>query len=470
MGFRLSSTKDLAIPVHPDLIEMIPIDRLRGYDRNARTHSKKQIRQLADAIRRFGFTNPILVDDAGMILAGHGRVEAAKLLGMADLPCRRLSGMTEAEKRAYILADNKLALNAGWDEDLLAGEIKFILEDPELDISLTGFSVAEIDMLVDTAETGQSPGDDRDDVLPVPVLGFVVTRLGDVWQLGSHRLVCGDARDDDTYRKLMRGLSHDWEKAQLIFTDPPYNVPVGGHVTSSKTISHREFVMASGEMSSAEFVQFLRTTCQRLCEWSIDGSIHFICMDWRHIDELSAAGKGLYFELKNIIAWVKDAAGMGSFYRSRHEFIFVYKNGTAPHINAFELGQHGRSRSNVWQYRGITTPTREARDELAMHPTVKPVAMVADALKDCSQRGGIVLDPFCGSGTILIAAQKTGRRARAAELDPGYCDTAIRRWQAFAKDDAVLISTGETFDQVQQRRQAAAEDEAAATAATPSAA
>ena len=246
--------------------------------------------------------------------------------------------------------------------------------------------------------------------------------------------------------------------AQMVFTDPPYNVRIKGNVSSSD--HHREFPMASGEMSEEAFVAFLQTAFQRLASWSCDGSIHFICMDWRHVDEISAAGRAVYAELKNLIVWVKDNAGMGSFYRSRHELIFAFKNGGAPHINAFELGQTGRYRTNVWNYRGVTSPTKDARKELALHPTVKPVAMVADAIKDCSRRGGIILDPFCGSGTILIAAQKTGRRARAIERDPLYCDTAIRRWQLFAHDDAVLASTGETFDQVAARRQASAHVEA----------
>lgn len=453
-GRRLPRTHSLpAIKTYGDRIAMTAIGRLKPYPKNARTHSRKQIGQIADSIKRFGFTNPVLVDDAGMILAGHGRVEAARLLGMKEVPCLALSSMTEAEKRAYVLADNKLALNAGWDEDILAGELDLILADVgEIDIGITGFSVAEIDMLLEPAETGPSPQDDRDDQLPSVVASAPVSRPGDVWQLGDHRLACGDARDDEVYRTLMSAGDGSTDLAQMVFTDPPYNVPIRGNVSSSDR--HREFPMASGEMSGHEFTAFLQAAFQRLAAWSCDGSIHFICMDWRHIDEIGAAGRPVYAELKNVIVWVKDNAGMGSFYRSRHELIFAFKNGAAPHINAFELGQTGRYRTNVWNYRGVTSPTRQSREELALHPTVKPVAMVADAIKDCSRRGGIILDPFCGSGTILIAAQKTGRRARAIELDPLYCDTAVCRWQLFARDDAVLIATGETFDEVATRRRA----------------
>lgn len=441
---------------HGDRLELIPTVRLKPYPRNARIHSKKQIRQIADSMKRFGFTNPVLIDDNDMILAGHGRVEAARLLGMDAVPCLRLSSMSAAEKRAYVLADNKLALNAGWDDGILTGELELILGDVgDIDVGITGFSVVEIDTLLDSAETGQTPQDDGDDALSEPA-PFAVSRRGDVWQLGDHRLVCGDARDEDVYRTLMSSERGDGvERARMVFTDPPYNVRIRGNVSSSN--GHREFVMASGEMSQDAFVAFLTAAFRQMATWSEDGSIHFVCMDWRHMDEISAAGRAVFSELKNLIVWAKDNAGMGTFYRSRHELIFAFKNGTAPHINAFELGQSGRYRTNVWNYRGITSPTKESRQALELHPTVKPVAMVADALKDCSRRGNIVLDPFCGSGTILVAAQKTGRRARAIELDPFYCDTSIRRWQDFARDDAVLAATGETFDEVAARRGTEAE-------------
>lgn len=452
------------IKTYGERIEMIPAVRLKPYPHNARTHSKKQIGQIAESMRRFGFTNPVLIDDGDMILAGHGRVKAAKLIGMDAVPCLRLSSMSAAEKRAYVLADNKLALNAGWDDDILAGELELILGDVgEIDIGITGFSVAEVDTLLATAETGQTPQDERDDTLPEPV-PLAVSRPGDIWRLGNHRLACGDARDDEVYRALMStGRDGGAERAQMVFTDPPYNVRIRGNVSSSN--GHREFVMASGEMSQDAFVAFLISAFRAMAAWSEDGSIHFVCMDWRHMDEISAAGRAAFCELKNLIVWAKDNAGMGTFYRSRHELIFAFKNGTAPHINAFELGQNGRHRTNVWNYRGVTSPTKESREALQLHPTVKPVAMVADALKDCSRRGGIVLDPFCGSGTILIAAQKTGRRARAIELDPSHCDTAIRRWQLFARDDAILAATGETFDEVAARRKSEPEAPSCAEAA-----
>src|SRR5918993_1520822 len=394
----------------PDAVEFIPIASLRPWARNARTHSKKQAKQIAASIERFGFTNPVLVDEANQIIAGHGRVAAAKLLGLETVPCLRIETMSPADKRAYVLADNKLALNAGWAEEILAEELKGLLaEDLGFDITLTGFSIPEIDGLAEGLAP-EEPGCPEEDVLPAEAPACC--RVGDLWQLGPHRLMCGNSLDPEVMATLMAG-----ERAQMVFTDPPYNVPIQGHVGGSGAIQHREFAMASGEMTRPEFISFLRTTFERLVEASTDGSIHFVCMDWRHMGEMLAAGEGLYSELKNLIVWAKDNGGMGTFYRSRHELIFAFKNGTAPHINSFELGQHGRYRTNVWSYRGVNTLRAGRMEELSLHPTVKPVQMIADAIKDVSQRGAVVLDPV-------------------------YCDRIITRWEAYAKDDAELIACG----------------------------
>ncbi len=418
-------------------LHQLKVSNLRPHPRNARTHSKKQIKQLAASIEEFGFTNPILVDNQNTILAGHGRVEAAKLLGIHDVPCVRLEHMTEAQKRAYVLADNKLALNAGWDEDLLAEELGELLKlDLDFDIDITGFSIAEVDNLIE-GSTPIEDGDPIDDLLPEAASVLNRCREGDIWQLGPHRLICGNSLDPGTVTQLMDG-----EKARMVFTDPPYNVPIYGHVGGSGKIKHREFAMASGEMSQETFISFLTAACQNLADHSHDGSIHFICMDWRHMAELLAAGNSVYDELKNLIVWAKDNGGMGTFYRSRHELIFAFKKGSGPHINTFELGQHGRYRTNVWEYRGVNTLKTGRMDELALHPTVKPVQMIADAIKDVSGRNDIVLDLFGGSGSSLIAADKTGRRAFLCELDPIYCDTIIARWEAYAKDEAEQIACG----------------------------
>jgi DNA modification methylase len=422
-------------------IEYQAVSALKPRDSNPRTHSKKQIAQIAKAIRRFGFTNPVLVDDRNGIVAGHGRIEAAKTIGLTQVPTVRLSDMGDAEIRAYVIADNKLAENAGWDRNLLGLELQYLTElDIDFDVTLTGFELPEIDILIGEL----SPDNDNDpaDELVAPAPGPAVTRPGDIWQIGQHRLICGDSTKPETYEALLGE-----ERAQMVFTDPPYNVPVSGHVGGLGAIQHREFAMASGEMSEAEFTAFLGSVFRHLAAYSADGAIHFQCMDWRHVGEMLAAGNAAYSELKNICVWAKNNGGMGSLYRSQHEFVFVFKSGTAPHINNIELGKHGRYRTNVWNYAGVNSFGGD-RSDLNMHPTVKPVAMVADAIRDCSHRKGIVLDAFVGSGTTLIAAEKTGRRAYGIEIDPQYCDVTIRRMRSVCGVQTILEATGESFDQV----------------------
>lgn len=416
-------------------IEYIPTGALRPYARNARTHSRKQIRQIADSIQQFGFTNPILIDKDNTVLAGHGRLAAAQLAGLREVPCVRLEHMTPTQRRAYVIADNKLALNAGWDEEILAEELEALLTlDSAFDISATGFSIAEVDSLID-GRANEEDGNPADDVVPEHIPRRC--RPGDIWQLGRHRLICGDSLDPAIIDLLMEG-----SKARMVFTDPPYNVPIDGHVSGLGQVKHREFAMASGEMSREQFTVFLRSAFQQLVRHSLDGAIHFVCMDWRHMTEMLTASEGVYAELKNLIVWAKDNGGMGTFYRSRHELIFAFKVGTAPHTNSFELGQHGRYRTNVWEYRGVNTLKAGRNEELALHPTVKPIQMIADAIKDVSGRGEIVLDLFGGSGSTLIAAHKTGRTAYLCELDPLYCDRIIARYEAFAKDEAECLACG----------------------------
>jgi DNA modification methylase len=411
---------------------------------NPRTHSKKQIAQIANAIRRFGFTNPVLIDDANGIIAGHGRLEAAKTVGLNQVPTVRLSAMSEAEVRAYVIADNRLAENAGWDRTLLGLELQYLTElEIDFDVTVTGFDLPDIDLLIGELSLA-AEGDDPADAVVEVAAGPAISRPGDIWQIGSHRLICGDATQLDTYQRLL-GTA----RAQMVFTDPPYNVPVAGHVGGLGSIQHREFAMASGEMSQAEFTGFLRSVFGHLAAFSVDGSIHFQCMDWRHVPEILAAGTAAYADLKNICVWAKNNGGMGSLYRSQHEFVFVFKSGTAPHINNIELGKHGRYRTNVWNYAGVNS-FGEDRSDLTLHPTVKPVAMVADAIRDCSHRRGIVLDAFVGSGTALIAAEKTGRRGYGIEIDPAYCDVAIRRLRAVCGLEAVLVASGRTFAEAEQ--------------------
>ncbi|MFO1015077.1 MAG: DNA methyltransferase [Caulobacteraceae bacterium] len=427
-----------------------PIDprALRPYARNARRHSKKQLKQIADSIRRFGFTNPVLVSDDGEIIAGHGRVEAAKLLGLASVPSLKLSHLTPEERRAYVIADNKLALNAGWDQEMLAIELQALI-DLDFDVELTGFSLAEVDLTLDAARDADPSAPDAgpEDDIP-PMAPTAVTRIGDLWRLGRHRLLCGDARNAADYKLLLGD-----EPVDVVFTDPPYNVPIDGHVTGLGRIRHREFAMGVGEMSEPAFTAFLAETLGNAAAVCRDGAIAFVCMDWRHVAELLAAGRVVFSELKNLCVWNKTNGGMGTFYRSKHELVCVFKVGQGAHINSFGLGDTGRYRTNVWDYPGISSLGAEAKAEtLGMHPTVKPTALVADAIRDCSRRGQVVLDPFAGSGTTLIAAESCGRLARVIEYDPLYCDVIIRRWENLTGKCAELVSDGQSFDAVAEAR------------------
>jgi DNA modification methylase len=437
--------------MHNLAIEQTPISVLRPRAYNARTHSKRQIRPIADSIKRFGFCNAILVDDDLTILAGHGRVAAAQLLKLEFVPTVRLSHLSEADKRAYVIADNRLAEKSGWDRNLLALELQELI-DIGFEVELTGFETPEIDLLLDEGleASGQTPS--AEDQLPNKSKAPPTSRLGDLWALGKHRLLCADARDPARYTELLGGKSAD-----LICTDPPYNVPIEGHVSGRGRSRHAEFAMASGEMSEPEFTEFLKTTLGAAVDASRDGALHFVFMDWRHLFELLTAGRALYDDFLNLCVWNKNNGGMGSFYRSKHELIAVFKVGTASHINNIELGRYGRNRTNVWDYAGVNTFKAGRLDELAMHPTVKPVALVADVLKDASRRGDLVLDPFAGSGTTVIAAEKTGREAYALEIDPAYTDVTVQRWQSYTGKPALLAVSGLTFEELAEQRNSASD-------------
>jgi DNA modification methylase len=417
------------------------IEDLKPSTRNPRTHAKKQVAQLRNSILQFGFTAPILVDDQDNIIAGHGRYLAATELGLEQVPVIVISGLSDAKKRALALADNKIALNSGWDRELLAAELSQLgaaLAADHLDVDITGFEPVEIDALMgDLIDPEADPADQAPQLRATPV-----SKRGDVWQLGGHRLGCGDSAADPDLRALMGD-----QRAAMVFADPPYNVAISSVVGRGK-IKHREFDVASGEMSSAQYPTFLARHFGLLAHYAAAGALHYICMDWRHLREVLAAGDTAFGPLVNLIVWAKTNAGQGSFYRSQHELILLFRSGAGPHLNNIELGRHGRSRANVWTYAGVNAFRAGRLDELAIHPTVKPVALVADAMRDCTRRGDIVLDPFMGSGTTLLAAERVGRRAYGLEIDPLYVDAAIRRWQAFTRRDAMLTTTGQTFDEV----------------------
>ena len=448
---RRSSSPSTAIDTasrrfwHPK-IELWPLKRLRPSKPNARTHPKKQRDKLLGVVRQCGFINPILVDKHGTIISGNLRKEVAELTGMREVPVIQITHLTDLEKRALALAENRIALDAGWDRETLAaelGELAVLLPEAEIDLSITGFDIAETDLIVaDHSERSEQSEEDN-----LPEAGPPVSRLGDLWVMGKHRLSCADAREPASYDALMRG-----DTAMMVFTDVPYNVSIRTHARGRSRAAFDEFAMASGEMSDRTYQRFLERTMGEAAAVCIDGSIAYWCIDWRHVRPMLEAGEVVFSELKNIIVWVKSNGGQGSFYRSQHELICVFKKGKAAHANSFELGQHGRSRTNVWHHPGVNTFKSGRREELDAHPTVKPVRLVADAMLDCSRLGSIVLDSFMGSGTTIIAGETVGRRVYGLELDPRYVDVAVRRWQLFAGRDAVLEASGETFAEVEAAR------------------
>lgn len=395
-----------------------PVSTLIPDPRNARTHSKRQIDQIEMSIKAFGFTNPILADPEGHVIAGHGRLQAARAMGLAEVPTITLSGLSEVQKRSLRIADNKIALNAGWDMEILQQELGELASiDVDIDPTLTGFSTGEIDVIL------ASVADPDDEVIPA-VPAAPRTKPGDIWILGDHRVGCGDGRD----ARFLQRVIGNGTLVDAAFLDPPYNVRIGGHAVSAG--SHREFAMASGEMSEAEFRSFLTDTLGAAARVSRDGAVHFICMDWRHMESVTAVGSTIYGEQLNLCIWNKSNAGMGSLYRSKHELIFIYRVGMAAHLNMVELGRHGRNRTNVWDYASVNSMRGSRRDDLALHPTVKPTGLVADAIQDVTRRGDLLLDLFLGSGTTLMAAERTGRRFCGIDIDPAYVDVAIERWSA----------------------------------------
>jgi DNA modification methylase len=342
---------------------------------------------------------------------------------------------------AFLIADNRLTENSSWDERMLGEQLKILSElKLDFDLEAIGFEVPEIDLLIDGLNT--VPEADPDDRLP-EISESAISVLGDLWQLGKHRVLSGNSLLAASYERLM-----DRAKADLVITDPPYNVVIDGHATGICKIHHREFGMASGEMNSAEFTDFLRRAMLAARAHSIAGSLAYYFMDWRHMTEILSAGQQVYSELLNLCVWAKSNGGMGSFYRSAHELVFLFKNGTGSHRNNVQLGKFGRYRTNVWNYPGANSFSRSDSEGnlLALHPTPKPVALIADAIKDCTARGDPVLDPFLGSGTAVIAAERSGRQCYGLELDPLYVDTIIRRWQRQTKLEAVHVETGETFN------------------------
>jgi DNA modification methylase len=401
--------------------------------RNARVHPEQQIEQISRSIDQFGFNNPVLVDGQNNVLAGEGRVKAARRLGLQRIPVLKIEHLNSAEKRAFVLADNKLAEGSGWSRDILTLELQE-LADLDFNLELTGFNPGEIEALLG----GQDPAEEEaDEIYPEYESSHAVTQRGDCWRAGPHLLVCGDARDPATYKRLMAG-----EKAAYAITDPPYNIRIDRHAVGHGRVHYREFAFASGEMNQTDFTTFLSDVFRQIRHHTAPGAICAAFMDWRHMPEMLVAGQTNFVELKNLCVWVKPSGGLGSFYRSRHELAFVWKCSRGKHVNNFELGQHGRTRTNVWEYTAGSVKAAGAQGD---HPTPKPVGLIADAIRDCSRRDDLVLDPLSGGGTILLAAERTGRAARAIEIDPRYCDLAIRRWQTRTGQSAIHVDSGASF-------------------------
>jgi DNA modification methylase len=416
--------------------QLVSVGSCKPLGRDTHKHPPQQVRKLAASIEQFGFVFPILINAERRVVAGWGLVLAAKQLGLTEVPAISLTDLSDPKLRALRLALNRIPEDSGWDRQALTLEFSEILElAPQLDLEITGFEMGEIDVLLN------GDGLDEEDELP-PTDGATapVSRIGDLWLMGQHCLLCGDALLAESCVRVL-----GTETADMVFTDPPYNVPIDGNVSGSGAVRHDEFAMGSGELSRAEYESFLRTALGHAAHWSTDRAIHFVCMDWRHQREVLSAGDQIYSELKALCVWNKSNAGMGSLYRSKHELIFVFKVGKGPHINNVALGRYGRYRTNVWDYVSQSALNGTSKSKLALHPTVKPVAMIADAIRDCSNRGGLILDPFGGAGTTLIAAERTGRRARLIEIDPRFVDITIERWQRLTGGIARHAESGRPF-------------------------
>jgi hypothetical protein len=415
--------------------------KLKPNPNNARDHTPRQVRQIAESLKAFQFNAPILADREDMIIAGHGRWLAAKLLGWAEVPVIRLADLTPEQVKAYAIADNRLTDNSVFNERQLALHLK-ALSELDLDFSLeaTGFTIGEIDLRIEGLDEGGSDPDPDDEPLPP---GPSVCRSGDLFLLGDHRLLNGSALEPASYDLLLEG-----ELADGAFLDPPYGGSIQGYLARKGRQRHREFVQGSVAMTPAELAAFLNRAAQLVAEYSTDRSVAFWCMDFRHLETMLAAGRLAYAELLNLCVWAKDKGGMGALYRSAHELVLVYRKGREGHRNNVQLGRFGRNRTNVWSYPGANQFVRASGDAdlLSQHPTPKPVELVADALLDVTARRDLILDVFLGSGTTLIACERVGRRCRGLELDPLYIDLAIRRWQRLTGEDAIHAASGRPFN------------------------
>lgn len=424
-----------------------PISSLKGMNK-VRKCETAQVERIVKSLKRFGQCAPVIIRADGAIVDGATMVEAAKQLGFTEIDCVVLEHLTDDETRGLRVTLNKVATLGQFDLSELSIELTELLE---IDTSLIdiAFTMPEIDIIthVGVAANDDEKGEGDDDDLPPTPAAAVVSRKGDVWELGKHRVICGDSLAAETYATLMAGAS-----ASAIICDPPYNCAISGFVTSNK--AHKEFAMAAGEMSDSEFDSFLTTFLAVSKGYAKKGSLVYACIDWRTCHQLVGAGKAAGLRHVNTLVWNKGTGGMGSLYRSAHEMIPVFCNGDKPHTNNIELGKHGRDRTNVLSYAGANRKGSSANKMLGKHPTPKPVELIADLMLDCTQVGDIVLDPFLGSGTMIIAAEKTKRIGYGVELDPGYVDLIVRRWEEHTGKQAVHADSGLSFEQLAAERAA----------------
>jgi len=423
------------------------ISNLRPHPDNPRTHDRAQRRKLKKLIGKLGLGAPPVIDENCTILAGHARTAVGKELGMTEILVIQIFGLSEAKKRAYVIADNRAALDAGWNRkrlSLIIPELTVMLAEEELTIDeATGFEIVEIDKL--KSDFAATP-DPIDDVELPDRTDPIISAIGDLFSLGEHRLLVADAREQRSFECLMGS-----EKADVAILDAPYNRP-SDQIGGRGRIQHSDFVMGSGEMSNVNFVTFLGVTHSNAASFSRSGAVHCSFMDWRGIRWLMEALEPVYGAMLNMGVWIKSTPGQGSFLRSQHELAAIYRVGAVPHLNNIQLGKFGRSRSNVWHCPGANTFRKGRLEDLAAHPTIKPVRLYAEILKDCTRPQNIALDCFGGSGTMLLAAEQLGRWARVMELDPKFADVAIQRWQKYTGRDAVHLGSGVTFDELRERR------------------
>jgi DNA modification methylase len=425
-----------------ELVQM-PVDELKPPARAVRKLDAAHVTEVAAAIGALGYCDPIIINPEGLILDGVTRHAAAKALKLATVACIVLHHLTPATERAARIALNRLGEKGTWDVETLKIEIEELI-DLDTPIEILGFEVPELDLILSEGESDE--GEDQEPPIPPPA-SVAISAVGDAWMADEHRVLCGDSTDPEAYEALMGD-----RQARLVLTDVPYNVAIQGHVSGLGRHRHREFAQASGEMSPEQFLAFLVTVMQLAAARVVDGGLFISSIDWRSVRAMLAAGVINQLELINLVVWAKTNGGMGSLWRSAHELLPVLKVGRAPHVNNVALGKHGRWRSNVWNYAGGSSLGSDARDGLADHPTPKPVALLEDAILDVTHRGEIVLDPFLGSGSTLIAAERSGRTCHGIELDPLYVDVTLRRWAAITGRQPVLVETGETFAQVEARR------------------